>query len=201
MIWRRVLVAETMTLRESHGVFQVAMGWESLHLFVFERRGARFGSCRLSAASPDVTLASLRLRRGSKLTYRYDMTDGWRHEVRVEERLDPPPPGKRLPLCLDGAGACPPEECGGPAGYLARRDEARGFEAYMDAALIADMARELVDSTVPSALSDAEERAETEDAVERMQARQPYLETAFSRRPVNEALCADPHLERMHQWF
>lgn len=130
MIWRRVFVPETMTLRELHGVIQVAMGWQSLHLFVFERGGARYGPRELSAASPDVTLGSFRLRRGAKVIYRYDMTDGWAHEVRVEERLDPPP-GKRLPVCVAGAGACPPEECGGPSGYLARRDEARGLDTYL----------------------------------------------------------------------
>jgi hypothetical protein len=201
MIWRRVLVAETLTLRELHGVSQVAMGWESLHLFLFERRGACYGSWELDAASPDVTLASLRLRRGSKLTYRYDMTDGWVHEIRVEERFDPPPATKRLPLCLDGAGACPPEDCGGPAGYLRRRDEARGFEAHLDVVLIADVLGALVDGAVPAALTDPDERAELEDAVERMRTRQPYLGTTFSRRRVNAALRADAHLERMHQWF
>ena len=32
MIWRRVLVPETMSLHELHGVLQVAMGWEAIHL-------------------------------------------------------------------------------------------------------------------------------------------------------------------------
>jgi hypothetical protein len=35
MVWRRVLVPETYSLRELHGVIQVTMGWESLHLFEF----------------------------------------------------------------------------------------------------------------------------------------------------------------------
>lgn len=35
MIWRRVVVPTTMTLRELHGVLQVAMGWEGIHLFLF----------------------------------------------------------------------------------------------------------------------------------------------------------------------
>jgi hypothetical protein len=38
MIWRRVLVPvpAAFTLRELHGVIQVAMGWESLHLYLFQ---------------------------------------------------------------------------------------------------------------------------------------------------------------------
>ena len=200
MIWRRVLMPETMRLRELHGVIQVAMGWKSLHLFVFERGGGRYGSRELSAASPDVALTSFRLRGGAKLIYRYDMTDGWAHEVRVEERLDPPP-GKPLPVCVAGAGACPPEECGGPSGYLARRDEACGLDAYLDAALIVEVAQDIVDGTVPTALTDPIERVELEDAVDRMRARQALLDTGFSRRAVNQALLAEAHLDRMHQWI
>ena len=39
MIWRRVLVPETMPLHELHGVLQVATGWEAIHLFQFSVRG------------------------------------------------------------------------------------------------------------------------------------------------------------------
>jgi len=35
MIWRRVLVPASYTLEELHGVIQVAMGWQSLHLYQF----------------------------------------------------------------------------------------------------------------------------------------------------------------------
>jgi hypothetical protein len=52
------------------------------------------------------------------------MGDYWKHEVRVEAILDADPK-KPYPVCTGGAGACPPEECGGPEGYLARRDDPR----------------------------------------------------------------------------
>ena len=39
MIWRRVLVPETMSLHELHGVLQVAVGREGIHLFQFNIRG------------------------------------------------------------------------------------------------------------------------------------------------------------------
>src|SRR5271166_3619611 len=55
MVWRRVLVPATCTLRELHGVIQVVMGWEGIHLYVFRLRAARYGSWELSASSPDVT--------------------------------------------------------------------------------------------------------------------------------------------------
>ena len=40
MIWLRVLVPDSMTLRELHGVVQLAMGWEGIHLFEFVVRGS-----------------------------------------------------------------------------------------------------------------------------------------------------------------
>lgn len=35
MVWRRVLVPSNMILREFHGVLQVAMGWDGIHLYQF----------------------------------------------------------------------------------------------------------------------------------------------------------------------
>ncbi len=43
MVWRRLEVSKAMTLQELHGVIQVAMGWESVHLFLFELRAADYG--------------------------------------------------------------------------------------------------------------------------------------------------------------
>ena len=42
MVWRRVLVPESVSLRELHGVVQLAMGWEGIHLFEFAVRGVRY---------------------------------------------------------------------------------------------------------------------------------------------------------------
>ena len=54
-----------------------------------------------------VTLAAALGARKS-FTYLYDYGDGWEHRVTVEKIL-PPDPGLKLPQCLDGANACPPE--------------------------------------------------------------------------------------------
>src|ERR1700722_19010509 len=64
MIWRRVLVPATFTLRELHGVIQVGMGWEGIHLYNFNFRAAHYGSWEVAASSPDITLAALRFRKG-----------------------------------------------------------------------------------------------------------------------------------------
>ncbi len=85
MVWRRLLVSSTCTLHELHGVIQVAMGWESIHLDQFCLRLCRYGSWELSASSPEVTLAALRLRKGARFAYEYDLNIPWRHEVRIVE--------------------------------------------------------------------------------------------------------------------
>ena len=64
MVWRRVVVPSSFTLRELHGVIQVAMGWDCLHLYDFHLRAARYGSFEVGASSPDATLAALRFRKG-----------------------------------------------------------------------------------------------------------------------------------------
>jgi len=97
----------TCTLRELHGVIQVAMGWKGIYLYQFCLRSRRYGFWEVSAFSPGVTLAALKLRRGARLAYEYDLNILWRHEVRIEEiRLDAEP-GKALPRCIAGDGACP----------------------------------------------------------------------------------------------
>jgi Plasmid pRiA4b ORF-3-like protein len=84
MVWRRVLVPASYTLRELHGMFQVAMGWEGIHLFQFSLRAVFYGSAGTS--SPDITLAALRLRKGARFLYEYDLNIPWRHELASKPR-------------------------------------------------------------------------------------------------------------------
>ena len=73
MIWRRVLVPESVSLRELHGVVQLAMGWEGIHLFEFAVRGVRYAGPGLSGTSTDVALLDFRFRRNARFRYVYDM--------------------------------------------------------------------------------------------------------------------------------
>jgi hypothetical protein len=75
----------------------------------------------VAPASPDVTLAALRTRKGAQFIYEYDLNIPWRHEVRIEDRL-PPVARKTYPVCTGGDGACPPEDRGSPESFMARRD-------------------------------------------------------------------------------
>jgi hypothetical protein len=48
--------------------------------------------------------------------YVYDFGDDWQHVV-TYEGTSPAEPARRYPICLAGARACPPEDCGGPPGF------------------------------------------------------------------------------------
>lgn len=124
-IWRRVLVPSDITLARFHAVLQAAMGWYDMHLHDFEIGDAHYGmrfddDVELPWEVHDETkfiLGEL-VEEGDVFTYVYDFGDGWRHEVLVE-RVFGKPDGLEIvgALCLDGARACPPEDCGGPPGY------------------------------------------------------------------------------------
>jgi hypothetical protein len=98
MVWRRVLVPASFTLRALHGVIKVAMGWEGIHLYVFRLRAARYGSWELSASSPDVTLANLRFRKGARLIYEYDLNMDAETALRFLFNAMAPKPEAELPF-------------------------------------------------------------------------------------------------------
>jgi len=198
MIWRRVLVSSSTTLHELHGILQVAMGWDGIHLFQFDIRAVDYGSWELHAANPDISLSTFGLRGNDRFSYIYDMGDYWKHEVRFEAVLDVDPK-KSYPVCTGGAGACPPEECGGPEGYLARRDEANGYDAWQDLGVLASFGQDLLDRHDTGRTLEDLALDDLEYVLDRMKAREPYLETSFSRRDVNTLLRDGRHRELMHQ--
>lgn len=118
-IWRRIQVRGGITLDQLHLILQPVMGWQGYHLHLFEVDGIHYGE-------PDpgwdveneqrITLDRAVSEPGDKFIYKYDMGDGWEHEILVEKVLAPEP-GVHYPVCLKGKRACPPEDCGGPWGY------------------------------------------------------------------------------------
>ena len=127
-IWRRVVVRADMTLDRLHHVIQIAMGWTNSHLHQFiagrgfavtyygtpDPESAGMGSQTLNEKR--YTVAQLAPAPKRKFIYEYDFGDGWQHEVVAEKILPSDPAFKHL-ICLGGANACPPEDCGGIGGY------------------------------------------------------------------------------------
>jgi hypothetical protein len=51
------------------------------------------------------------------LRYLYDFGNGWEHTVKVERLIDPEL-GALYPRLIEASGRCPPEDIGGPWGYI-----------------------------------------------------------------------------------
>jgi hypothetical protein len=121
-VWRRLQVPADFTLEKLHYVLQDALGWQNSHLHEFRIGDARYGL--ILADEPDPTLRDdrrIHLRdvagKGSRFTYVYDFGDDWMHSIHVEEVLASNPTVK-VPRCTGGARAAPPEDSGGPSGYM-----------------------------------------------------------------------------------
>ena len=121
VIWRTVAVPSDYTLGDLHHVIQYAMGWEHAHMHDFRIGKVTYVDPRMPVNESDqdeeqVTLSQVAPRAKRKMRYTYDFGDNWEHDVQVEA-VGPPEPGLRYPIVLDGAQACPPEDCGGVWGY------------------------------------------------------------------------------------
>jgi hypothetical protein len=125
-IWRRIRVQDGK-LDQLHEHIQTAMGWTNSHLHHFRINGMPYGDPLLmgenfgdmSYRDSTRTLLSDILPRDGKpfrMEYEYDFGDGWQHEILFEQRPTAEP-RERYPRCLEGEGACPPEDVGGVWGY------------------------------------------------------------------------------------
>jgi len=133
-IWRLLRVPHDIRMDRLHAVLQMGFGWTNSHLHqfhLFDGTGKITGyvgqpdpdspSVFLGRRPPTQDETKRRLENfiekpGDRIGYEYDFGDSWLHEITlaaVESQL------RRLAhaVCLDGARACPPEDCGGPPGY------------------------------------------------------------------------------------
>jgi hypothetical protein len=200
MTWRRVRLPGSITLRELHGVIQVAMGWESLHLYQFLLRAGHYGSADLGASSPDVSLAELRMRQGARFVYEYDLNIPWRHGVRIEDlmiRED----SVSYPVCTGGHGPCPPEDCADPAAFMSGEVHGFSWQAVEDLETFQEVLDPIVREGRFDVLEDEDTRWRLERALDRTRARERARGKPFSRRQVNQALSHGAHRELMHQHY
>ena len=118
-IWRLFTVPAGITLGDLHKILQIVMGWEDYHLHQFRHRQQCYGIPSDEdfdddlLDEEDVTIDGFFTKRVAKLIYEYDFGDGWEHLITCQKILDDTP----LVAVLDGARACPPEDCGGVGGY------------------------------------------------------------------------------------
>ena len=118
-VWRTLVVASDTPLADLARILVATMGWEGYHLHQFVAGGMYFGPgdvdmSRFTIAYEQVTLEQI-AREGTEFEWHYDFGDGWSHRLVVDSVGQPEQ--AHIPVCLDGARACPPEDCGGPGGY------------------------------------------------------------------------------------
>ncbi|QYX58007.1 plasmid pRiA4b ORF-3 family protein [Roseovarius sp. SCSIO 43702] len=124
-IWRRVDVSLTTNLRALHDLIQAVMPWESYHLYEFAVGDRIYGEPDPEDAFWDRKVyqaKSLRLSmlidRGiTEFLYTYDFGDDWRHRIVIEGVSDAEP-DLDYPIFLGGERRAPPEDVGGPPGFM-----------------------------------------------------------------------------------
>jgi len=123
-VWRRVQVPETYSLLQLHDVIQTVFGWLDYHLHEFKINNQSYGDPDDDEYDYFGTLDEVQFRlkdvlksEKQRFTYTYDFGDDWVHYLLVEKILDAEK-GVSYPRCLAGKRACPPEDVGGPYGYV-----------------------------------------------------------------------------------
>ena len=124
-IWRRIDMPLSATLEALHEAIQMTMGWTFSHLWEFGIDGRSYGdpSFREFDDEPVIynakglRLNTLIARGVDRFVYVYDHDDNWRHDVMVEWVGDGDPKIE-YPTFVGGARRCPPEDVGGPDGFM-----------------------------------------------------------------------------------
>ncbi|MEX0386001.1 plasmid pRiA4b ORF-3 family protein [Spiribacter onubensis] len=131
-IWRLIEVPAGYSFWDLHVAIQDAMGWLDYHLHAFtmpNRGHSGFRSIGIpdpdfdddTVAGWELPIQSVYAELGDALQYEYDFGDSWMHRVALVGKLLKTP-GQRYPRCLEGARACPPEDCGSVSGYYSLLD-------------------------------------------------------------------------------
>jgi hypothetical protein len=192
LVWRRVLVRSDTTIAQLHDVLQIAMGWEDMHLQQFRIHGKAYGVYHEGgmtfADNPhSVRLSDFRLRAGERFVYEYDFGDFWQHDIRLEQ-MGPPTTRTHYPVCTAGSGDCPPEDCGGPAGYAAFLQERGSGSAMHEVSEATAVVAERICDWQQGGPQPSWDDEEFSSAMDRMSDWLDEAPAAFNRRAINAAL-------------
>lgn len=124
IIWRRMELPASATLRSLHNAIQRAMGWQDYHLHHFAIDGERYGEPMDGEEDflfeiikeTKIKLMSLINSESRTFDYAYDYGDDWTCGI-VLENVSSAQDGVIYPRVIDGARNGPPEDVGGVWGY------------------------------------------------------------------------------------
>lgn len=124
---RTLVIPADATFGWLHAVIQVAMGWTNSHLHQFQFGATvisdptfEFGEFEGDSVVLNEHKERLMVHFGESravLDYEYDFGDSWHHKIILSTLLESKAAAPRRAVCLGGANACPPEDCGGAPGY------------------------------------------------------------------------------------
>lgn len=120
-VWRKVLAHEIIQLDELHLLIQMTMGWKDSHLYSFLINGKTYSgdeefASEIDAETAEGVLLCDVLGSTKVFQYTYDFGDNWVHYIEIKQVLEHDP-RLNYPVCIGGANACPPEDCGGIHGF------------------------------------------------------------------------------------
>ncbi|HPJ47479.1 MAG TPA: plasmid pRiA4b ORF-3 family protein [Synergistales bacterium] len=120
-VWRRFVVPSSITLDRLSDVIQIVMGWSGEHMHVFNINGKDYmdqpDDVPDAAEEGLFRLGSLLPFKGSEFTYTYDLGDNWVHLLKIEKTgMEDDEEWGDL-FCVNGKGACPPDDIGGLTGF------------------------------------------------------------------------------------
>jgi hypothetical protein len=106
-------------------VIQAAFGWNDCHIYQFSEKesdseeiiGIPTDDEEWEVPVVDSMSKKLKdvfVKEGKRFIYIYDLSDDWVHKIILEKIINE---NRKKASCIDGKGACPPENCGGVWGY------------------------------------------------------------------------------------
>jgi hypothetical protein len=187
LVARLISVPDDLSLEELHDVLQLVLGWSGQAFYNFRIHGQEIGRRRHLRTH---LLREFQLRRREKFLYTYDFLDLWEWEIRVLD-IEPGRAEAWRPRCLAGRAATPPEECGGPRGYMRILDQHKYYPPMAEQELVEkalqriagvlpdrghrDLLKELLDQGL-------------EKAVQRLKEYAQFQPDRFSLQEVNDRL-------------
>jgi Plasmid pRiA4b ORF-3-like protein len=149
-IWRRLHVRSDSSIATLHELLQIAFDCSDFHLHRFVIRGKEYGLSRIGGSTfrtdaKKALLSQFHFRVNERFLYEYDFGDLWQHQIRFEG-IEPVREKKLYPVCVGGACASPPEDCGGPEAYMEKMDDHRWNPPMDELQLIAETVGRVLES-------------------------------------------------------
>ena len=149
---------------------------------------SRMGCTTFTTDAKKGLLSQFGFRVNERFLYEYDFGDLWQHQIRFEG-IQPIREKKIYPVCVGGACASSPEDCGGPEAYMEKMDHHRWNPPLDELRLIADAVGRVIDSQGHERIRDLLGYVDAlEEAVDRLETYKRFGPDRFDRRKLNRRL-------------